>query len=139
MHRTLCSFALAVSFAASLAPGILGAQQVEWSLLIRNGTVIDGTGAARYAADVAITGDRIVLVSRTPLDAARAARVIDATGHIVAPGFIDLHAHLEPLLRMPDAQSSVTQGVTLALGGPDGSGPFPSPPISTPRSAPGSG
>jgi dihydroorotase/N-acyl-D-amino-acid deacylase len=51
--------------------------------------------------------------------------VVDATGLIVAPGFIDLHAHLEPLLRMPDAKSHVTQGVTLALGGPDGSGPFP--------------
>jgi dihydroorotase/N-acyl-D-amino-acid deacylase len=44
---------------------------------------------------------------------------------IVAPGFIDVHAHLEPLLEMPDAKSHVTQGVTLALGGPDGSGPFP--------------
>src|SRR5690606_7506060 len=59
------------------------------------------------------------------LDRARAARVIDARGLIVAPGFIDLHAHLEPLLAMPDAKSAVTQGVTFALGGPDGSGPFP--------------
>ena len=101
------------------------AQSPEWTLLIRNGTVVDGTGAARYRADVAVRGDRIVAVSRTPLEARRAARVVDAAGMIVAPGFIDLHAHLEPLLQKPAATSAVTQGVTLALGGPDGSGPFP--------------
>ncbi len=112
--------------ASVLSLSTLGAQsQVDWSLLITNGSVVDGTGAPRFAADIAISGDRIVLVSRTPLDARRAARVIDARGHIVAPGFIDLHAHLEPLLQMPDARSAVTQGVTLSLGGPDGSGPFP--------------
>ncbi|MFZ9898515.1 MAG: N-acyl-D-amino-acid deacylase family protein [Gemmatimonadaceae bacterium] len=101
------------------------AQSPEWTLLIRNGTVVDGTGAARYRADVAVRGDRIVAVSRTPLEARRAARVVDAAGMIVAPGFIDLHAHLEPLLQKPAATSAVTQGVTLALGGPDGSGPLP--------------
>ncbi len=110
---------------ACAAPPALGAQAPEWTLLIRGGTVVDGTGAARYTADVAVVGDRIVAVSRTPLAAARAVRVIDAHGLIVAPGFIDLHAHLDPLLRMPDAKSAVTQGVTLAIGGPDGGGPFP--------------
>ena len=116
---------IALAVGLSLPLQDLDAQRPEWSLLIRNGTVIDGTGAARYAADVAVQGDRVVLVSRTPLDASRAARVIDARGLIVAPGFIDLHAHLEPLLTMPDAKSAVTQGVTLSLGGPDGGGPFP--------------
>lgn len=108
-----------------LAAASLTAQQPEWTVLLRGGTIIDGTGAPRYVGDVAIAGDRIVAVSRTPLNARRAARVIDARGLIVAPGFIDLHAHLEPLLSMPDAKSHVTQGVTLALGGPDGSGPLP--------------
>ncbi len=120
LARTLTALVLG-ALAATPAP----AQQPEWSLLIHNGTIIDGTGAPRYRGDVAVQGDRIALVSRTPLDPARAARVIDATGLIVAPGFIDLHAHLEPLLRMPDAKSHVMQGVTLALGGPDGSGPLP--------------
>lgn len=116
----------AAAFAlVALTPLALDAQQPQWTLLIKNGTVVDGTGAARFAADVAVQGDRIVAVSRTPLDAARAVRVIDATGLIVAPGFIDLHAHLEPLLQLPDAKSAVTQGVTLSLGGPDGGGPFP--------------
>lgn len=93
-------------------------------ILIRGGTVVDGTGAPGYAADVAIRAGRIVAVAPA-LDAGGAARVIDATGHVVSPGFIDLHAHLDPLLRIPDAESHVRQGVTLALGGPDGSAPWP--------------
>jgi dihydroorotase/N-acyl-D-amino-acid deacylase len=44
---------------------------------------------------------------------------------VLAPGFIDMHAHLDPVLRMPDAESAARQGVTLALGGPDGGGPWP--------------
>jgi N-acyl-D-amino-acid deacylase len=120
----MCRLLALVVLAAPLASP-LTAQQPEWTLLIRNGTVIDGTGAARYAADIAVRGDRIIAVSRTPLDASRAARVVDARGLIVAPGFIDLHAHIDPLLSKPGAKSAVTQGVTTALGGPDGSGPWP--------------
>ena len=97
----------------------------RYDVLIAGGTVIDGSGAARFRADVALRGDRIVAVSRTPLPRDRAGRVIEATGLIVAPGFIDLHAHIEPLLNQPDAESAVRQGVTLALGGPDGGGPSP--------------
>jgi dihydroorotase/N-acyl-D-amino-acid deacylase len=116
--------ALAVLF---LAAGTLQAQgrRPQYDLLIQNGTVIDGSGAARVRADVAVSGDRIVRVSTTPLNAGDAARAIDARGLIVAPGFIDLHAHLDPILSIPDAQSHVRQGVTLALGGPDGGGPWP--------------
>lgn len=110
---------------ASCAPALRPSPTVEWSVLIRGGTIIDGSGAPRFTGDVALRGDRVAEVSRTPLDARRAQRVIDATGLIVAPGFIDIHAHLEPLLRLPDARSHVTQGVTLAVGGPDGSAPFP--------------
>jgi len=97
----------------------------RYDVLISRGTLIDGSGTARRVADVAIRGGRVVLVSTIPLAPARATRVIDARGLIVAPGFIDLHAHLEPILDMPDAQSHVRQGVTLALGGPDGGGPWP--------------
>jgi dihydroorotase/N-acyl-D-amino-acid deacylase len=101
------------------------AQTPRYDLLISGGTVIDGSGAAGFRADVAISGDRIVAVSRTPIDASLARRRIDASGLVVAPGFIDLHAHLEPIIQMPDAESHVRQGVTLALGGPDGGGPAP--------------
>lgn len=117
-----------LAFGLSLSGSALGAQQTDTSrydVLIAGGTVIDGTGAARYSADVALRGDRIIAVSRTALPRNRASRVIDAKGFIVAPGFIDLHAHLEPLLNQPNAESAVRQGVTLALGGPDGGGPWP--------------
>jgi len=54
-----------------------------------------------------------------------ASKVIDATGLAVAPGFIDLHAHLEPIFEIPDCESHIRQGVTTSLGGPDGRGPVP--------------
>jgi N-acyl-D-amino-acid deacylase len=117
-------FALVVAL-LGCATTSAAAQAPRYDLLITGGTVIDGTGAARYRADVAVTGDRVVLVSRNPIARTEARRVIDATGRIVAPGFIDLHAHLEPLPQLPGARSAVTQGVTTALGGPDGGSPWP--------------
>src|SRR5688572_20561238 len=101
----------------------IGAQQPEFDVLISGGTIIDGTGTTRYRGDVALKGDRIALISRTPVAANRAARRIDAAGKIVSPGFIDMHAHLDPLPRLPGAESAVRQGVTFALGNPDGGGP----------------
>ena len=103
----------------------LPAQQPRYDVLVVGGSVIDGTGARRYRADVAITGDRVAAISRRPLSPALARRVIDATGRVVTPGFVDLHAHLEPLPELPGTRSAVTQGVTTALGGPDGTSPWP--------------
>ena len=71
-----------------------------FDIVIRNGWVADGTGNPAYPADVAIQGDRIAVVGRLPQDA-EAARVIDARGKIVCPGFIDSHSHSDntaPLL-----------------------------------------
>ncbi|MDP9348991.1 MAG: D-aminoacylase, partial [Gemmatimonadota bacterium] len=111
---------------AACAPAAVGAGNSErYDLLITGGTVVDGTGSPGYRADVAVRGDRIVRVSRDPIPTTSAARVIDAAGQVVAPGFIDLHAHLEPLLELPGAESHVRQGVTTALGGPDGGSPWP--------------
>jgi len=97
----------------------------RWDILIRGGTVVDGSGGARYRADVAIRGDRIVRVSPRALDPSRAARVVDATGRVVAPGFIDTHAHPTELLEVRGAESSVRQGVTTILGGLCGGSPWP--------------
>jgi N-acyl-D-amino-acid deacylase len=125
--------------AALLAATTAPAQQPRYDLLITGGTVIDGTGAARYRADVAITGDRVAIVSRTAIPRSSAKRVIDAAGRIVAPGFIDLHAHLEPLPQLPGARSAATQGVTTALGGPDGGSPWPLAPYLAAREKQGIG
>jgi len=111
--------------ALSLCAAALGAQQPEFDVLIAGGIVIDGTGAPRYRADVALRGDRVALISRSAIAPARAKRTIDARGKVVSPGFIDMHAHLDPLPTLPGAESAVRQGVTFALGGPDGGSPLP--------------
>jgi N-acyl-D-amino-acid deacylase len=97
----------------------------EFDLVITGGTIVDGGGGPRYAADLGISGDRITRISRTSLRGARARRTVDATGRVVTPGFVDLHAHLENILALPSGGSLVRQGVTTALGGPDGRAPLP--------------
>src|SRR5206468_2512627 len=69
-----------------------------YDVLITNARIVDGTGAPAYSGDVAITGRQIVRVATTRIAPDSALRVIDAKGHVLAPGFIDMHAHLEPLL-----------------------------------------
>ncbi|MBX2941801.1 MAG: D-aminoacylase [Cyclobacteriaceae bacterium] len=106
-----------------LAATLLFGCQQEYDLIIKNGMVYDGSGNPPTQTDVAITKDKIVKVGN--LSSAKAKRIIDATGLAVAPGFIDLHAHLDPLLNLPSAESAIRQGVTTSLGGPDGSSPWP--------------
>ena len=102
-----------------------GRTMAPYDVVLTNARIVNGTGEAAFSGDVAITGRQIVRVSTSPIARDSALRVIDVKGHVLAPGFIDMHAHLEPLLNMPDAQSAARQGVTLALGGPDGGGPWP--------------
>jgi N-acyl-D-amino-acid deacylase len=100
---------------------------VNLDLLIRGGTVVDGTGAPGFAADVGVRGERIVAIGA--LADASAAQVVDATGRVVCPGFIDVHVHSETALRgNGDIWGSVFQGVTTHLTGPDGFGWSPLPP-----------
>jgi N-acyl-D-amino-acid deacylase len=85
-------------------------------VLIRGGTVLDGSGRHGFAADVGIRGDRVVAVE--PLPQAQAHAVIDATGLTVAPGFIDIHTHSDfTLLVDGRADSAVCQGVTTEVVG----------------------
>ena len=88
-------------------------------ILIRGGTVVDGTGAEAFAADVAVSGDQVSVVPRGHgLDAGRA---IDASGRVVAPGFIDLHSHSGLMLLVePRHEPKVRQGVTTEIVGVDG-------------------
>jgi N-acyl-D-aspartate/D-glutamate deacylase len=90
---------------------------MSYDLVIRGGVVVDGTGLARRRADVAVERGRIAAVGHVP-GAARAARVIDADGRIVAPGIIDLHTHYDPQITFdPYAASSCHHGVTTVLAG----------------------
>jgi len=84
-----------VSALASLALVASPLSAQSYDILIRGGTVVDGTGAPRFAADVGIRDGRIAEVSRDGIDPSEARTVIDATGRVVTPGFIDNHAHIQ--------------------------------------------
>ena len=89
---------------------------MKFDLLIRNGSVLDGTGAAAVSADVGIIGERIAAVG--DLSKAETNHVIDATGHFVCPGFIDAHSHSDAyFLIEPRASSKVFQGITTEVCG----------------------
>ena len=92
-------------------------------LLLRNGLIVDGTGSHAVGGDVAISGDRIVHVGP---DGPRAREVVDVTGAVIAPGFIDMHSHADfTLPAYPGATNSLTQGVTTEVVGNCGWSPAP--------------
>ncbi|TMB96140.1 MAG: D-aminoacylase, partial [Chloroflexi bacterium] len=100
---------------------------MDFDVLITGGEVVDGTGAPPRRVDVGISGGRVVAVDR--LEDSSAARVIDARGLTVAPGFIDVHVHSE-LARLGgvDQFAGVLDGVTAELMSPDGFSWAPLPP-----------
>ena len=125
----ICAALSAIALAAQ-AP-----QPAEaFDLLITNARVFDGTGNPAFPADVGVRDGRIIAVGR--LASARAARVIDATGKFVAPGFIDIHSHADDGARMrggfrdenPQVRAApnlVTQGITTVVVNHDGRSPWP--------------
>ena len=97
----------------------VAARRDRQALVIRNGTIYDGTGGPPRTGDIAIDGNRITTIGDV---AAAGAVEIDARGMAVAPGFIDIHSHADlSLLVNPRAESRVRQGVTLEVVGQDGS------------------
>lgn len=98
-----------------LAPGFLKAQNAV-DVIIRNGKIIDGTGNSWYYGDVAIKGGKIVAIGK--LANYTAAKVIDAQKLIVAPGFIDVHGHIESgIFEQPTAENYIYDGVTTVITG----------------------
>jgi N-acyl-D-amino-acid deacylase len=101
-------------------------QSGTFDLVIRGGRVVDGTGSPWFIADVGIKGDTVTAVA--PRLDAGGATIIDAQGLVVSPGFVDVHAHVEPydngqdIIGNPAAENDVRQGVTTVIGAPDGGG-----------------
>ncbi|MFN9754097.1 MAG: N-acyl-D-amino-acid deacylase family protein, partial [bacterium] len=106
----------------------LALAQPPYDVLIRNGRIADGTGNPTFLADVALTGGKITAIGKLH---GLAKRTIDATGMIVAPGFIDIHNHSDTsLLADGNAQSFIRQGVTTLIFG---EGPSAAPSRDFPR------
>ncbi|MFC9652149.1 amidohydrolase family protein [Streptomyces sp. NPDC056937] len=90
-------------------------------LVIRDVRVVDGTGGPWYRADVGVQDGRIAAIRREGEPRPSGARVLDAAGLVLSPGFIDMHAHSDlALLRDPDHSAKAAQGVTLEVLGQDG-------------------
>ena len=92
----------------------------QFDIIIRNGKIIDGTGNSWYRADIAIKDGKIISIKRNI--SGPATKMIDATGLIVAPGFIDVHTHIEgDELATPTADNFIYDGVTTVIAGNCGS------------------
>ncbi|NUQ64032.1 MAG: D-aminoacylase [Pirellulales bacterium] len=119
--RSVC--VLAVAVVVLLVPVALGGEpEIKADVLLRGGSVLDGSGGEATVADVAIRKGKIVAVGK--LDATSAGRVIDCSGMIVAPGFIDLHTHCDPVgpLAMRRNLNYLRQGCTTVVSGNCGDG-----------------
>ena len=114
-----CGLALSVTPATAQPTG-----SCLLTLIIEGGDVYDGRGSDPVVTDVGIQGDRIAAVG--DLSPCEAGRRLDAAGLAVVPGFIDIHSHgTRGVFRYPLAENLTRQGVTTAIGGPDGSSPYP--------------
>ena len=95
-----------------------------YDVIIRNGRIVDGTGNPAYRADVGIKNGKIAQIGR--MAAAKAKRIIEADGSIVAPGFVDVHTHVDrDIAEKPAVMNYLRQGVTTVVGGNCGGSEYP--------------
>ena len=122
--RSLVAGTIATLVVGAVMAGAGGQAQERFDVVIAGGQVVDGSGSPWFRADVGIANGRISRIGKLA-DAAAASR-IDATGLVVAPGFIDPHAHArERLFDLPTADGYMFQGITTVVDGNDGSSPLP--------------
>jgi N-acyl-D-amino-acid deacylase len=116
-------------FNLTIAAGTLGLMtgcsiNSKFDIIIKNGMIIDGSGAGGTKNDIGIIGDKIIVID--DLKSSTADIVIDGEGLVVSPGFIDIHTHTDiQLLVNSKAESKIHQGVTTEVSGNCGSSPFP--------------
>ena len=113
----------------ALAPAVSFAAE-SLDVILEGGMVFSGDGSEGLVTDVGITGDRIVAVG--DLSGQESEVRLDVTGLAVTPGFVDIHCHevrgeveKSGIFLWPDAENYIRQGVTTAIGGPDGSSWYP--------------
>ncbi len=123
-RRRFLSHGARAAAGLALAPALRAESAPAFDLVIRGGEILDGTGAPAFRADVGIVGDAIAAIGAIPAEQGR--RLIDAAGHAVCPGFIDIHTHSDgDIFVHPTADSRVRQGVTTEVTGNCGSSAAP--------------
>lgn len=116
VHRSLTFAALTLVTINCTAANSGTPSSERYDILLTGGTVVDGSGASRFTADVAIRGERIAAVARSGLDPTLADRVIDVSGKAVTPGFVDNHAHIQTTIHQyPLAENFTRQGITTIV------------------------
>jgi N-acyl-D-aspartate/D-glutamate deacylase len=119
--RQLLMLCLSVTLGAGR---LSGQEQTEVDILLKGGTIVDGTGGAPYEGSVAVRDGMIVAVGRN-VDAAAADQTVDCSGLVICPGFIDLHNHSDNTILTPDTRDArcyLTQGCTTLVTGNCGGG-----------------
>jgi N-acyl-D-amino-acid deacylase len=123
-RRDVIKQGAAVLAAYALKPPLRLEAATRFDLVIRGGTILDGTGGQPWSADLGIVGDTIQAIGT--ISAEQGATTIDAAGKMVSPGFIDIHSHSDwSILRYPTAPSRVHDGITTEVTGNCGSSVAP--------------